>query len=472
MALTEYQKKEGMKKGRLKVEAPVIRQSETMVEVTSTFRDPTFTQDFYAHWEGEKPPSELEACHAMLCFTLHPAMAMGLDLEIDGPVSAQWLHQAQTIQEMLVYWLAERRLRPIEIHAREVICHEPLPAELGVMSAFTSGVDSLHTLRREEERITHLLYVHGFDVKLGDKTRRELLAGACRDAAKTSGKRLVEVVTNLRHYTDRHTDWVTETHGAALSGIAHLLSGEVGTFVIPSTNTYDRIDLIGSDPQLDPLFSSGCLKVEHVGCEATRTGKLASIADWPLAQRCLRVCTSEAATIYPNCGNCEKCARTQAGLVAIGAYDAFENRFAEKNIAGVLAGIEMRASRNPRSDWTSVREALKKPDLDHEQQQLRDLLDQKMQEKAVTLLGKQLNPVVKEVVKTEAWRAIAREHRAIILESLLAHDPEWVMNTVRSQIRELRPAILTKLAKNPRWLRRRATRAKWAARWLFCRRRS
>jgi hypothetical protein len=107
-------------------------------------------------------------------------------------------------------------------------------------------------------------------------------------------------------------------HGSVLASTAHALGGVLGRCVIPSTHTYAELLPWGSDPLLDPLWSTEGVEVIHDGCETTRTEKVQRLAEWPLALQHLRVCWPDWIEEY-NCGKCEKCIRTMIALHVAGA---------------------------------------------------------------------------------------------------------------------------------------------------------
>lgn len=89
---------------------------------------------------------------------------------------------------------------------------------------------------------------------------------------------------------------------------------------------------------LDGLWSTDRLAVEHDGAEAVRARKIELIADDPVAQRHLRVCYMEFATM--NCCRCLKCQRTMAVLDAIDRLDRFPT-FHEKLDLELLGSQEL-----------------------------------------------------------------------------------------------------------------------------------
>jgi hypothetical protein len=143
----------------------------------------------------------------------------------------------------------------------------------------------------------------------------------------------VTVETNARQFFDQVVGW-DFYHGAVLASTALALGGRLRRCIIPSTHAYAELLPWGSDPLLDPLWSSESLRIVHDGCEARRTEKLKRLAQWPLVLEHLRVCWPDWTEDY-NCGRCEKCVRTMIGLHLAGVLDrsrTFPQRLDAKEI--------------------------------------------------------------------------------------------------------------------------------------------
>jgi hypothetical protein len=183
---------------------------------------------------------------------------------------------------------------------------------------FSCGVDSFYSLFYGEPRPTVLLGVGGFDLPLG---RRDLMAArreAVRAVARARGLRSIWVETNLRqHPLYRRAPWGSLTHGAALVSVALLLRETIGHLLISSSYHRSNLHPFGSHPDLDPLWSTTFLKVQHFGVDIWRSDKLVRLVDdaeaWPLVSRHLQVCW-ERPTPGGNCGHCEKCVRLRLTL--------------------------------------------------------------------------------------------------------------------------------------------------------------
>src|SRR6185436_13064183 len=160
---------------------------------------------------------------------------------------------------------------------------------------FSCGVDSFYSLLKDldapadAERVTHLITMYGFDIRTRNRPLFDMLADRAARVAAETGRRLVTVETNTRQLFDSIVGW-DFYHGAVLASTALALGGRLRRCAIPSTHAYSELLPWGSDPLLDPLWSTASLSIIHDGCEAKRTEKLKQLAQWPLALEHLRVC--------------------------------------------------------------------------------------------------------------------------------------------------------------------------------------
>jgi hypothetical protein len=252
------------------------------------------------------------------------AMNVGEDIEVRAPLSTQLARGLEQYQSVLASWFPHR-LAPIRIRAPL----EPAPVRPGgaVLTAFSGGVDSFYTLRAhagEHEpdvsaRITHALFVYGFDLPLG---RAEAAYDVARSRyAEMLGRLGIELVaarSNIQSFVPRK-DWGL-FHGSSLLASALALGDGVRRFYVPATHTWDHLVPYGSDPRIDPLLRTEAMEIVHDGADVTRVQKTAAIGAWPPTFGHLRVCVSyDPAT--PNCCRCEKCARTMMTLDLLGMLE-------------------------------------------------------------------------------------------------------------------------------------------------------
>lgn len=227
------------------------------------------------------------------------------------------LFNAESAEKLMAGWWSW--MKNVRLSARST---EPaLPSGRGVGSFFSGGVDSFYSLRTHAEEISHLILVKsGFDIYPPNADLTNKTFNALSRAAADYGKPLIVIDTNIRDLSSRFVRWGPRYHGPALATVAHLLSQHIERAIIPST--YQTNDLVpwGSHPDLDHLWSSSYLKIEHDSAELDRSEKVGEIANDPVAMEHLRVCWKNPGSEY-NCGRCEKCVRT---MLALYSYDALE----------------------------------------------------------------------------------------------------------------------------------------------------
>ena len=256
-----------------------------------------------------------------LALALFPAMKLGLTLSTEAECSPLLLRNLESIQKKLIAW--DRSLSAIAVVAPAAPPPEPPAARRGG-AFFSGGVDSFHTLFRHFDRISDLIFVHGFDIPANREDFYPRTAARYEEAAQQLGKRLVRVWTNLRDFTGCYVDWGVFAHGPALAAVALLLDAQLERVLIPGE--YFPADLAvlprGSHPDTDPLWSTERMTLVHDGFDRTRPQKLGDIHRHPVVRRLLRVCWEGDGRI-DNCCLCSKCLRNMAILRAYGVLDQF-----------------------------------------------------------------------------------------------------------------------------------------------------
>lgn len=263
--------------------------------------------------DGIQPTQGVEALAVAL---LPLAMSRGWSLELPGGLSPRLRDGLDSAQAILAGWWED--WDRVELRTEEPGDPRPAP-EGGTACFFTGGVDSFYSVLTEQERLDAVIFVHGFDVPLGDLSRRNRIAGSLREAADELGLELIEVETNIKDLAWRGCKWGFHAHGAALASVALLTGSRFGEVLIPASHTYRDLYPWGSHALLDPLWSTEAVRVVHHGALG-RTRKVAVLAESQPAMRHLRCC-HEAHDGGLNCGHCEKCLRTMASLRIVEALD-------------------------------------------------------------------------------------------------------------------------------------------------------
>ena len=277
------------------------------------YRLPTQQKDFIDTKNGDP----------FVAAMLLPAMRAGEPLQVTVPVSQKLLRSARIIQS--IYHDLDRTLLEVPISAPVRSAEtEPVNKQSDVGVFFSLGVDSFYTLLRnstaqstDQDEITHLISVHGFDIFYGRGNTAvfdDLLTNSTK-VAKTLNKETLAVATNIREFSDQFAEWGTLYHGAAMASVGLALGHMFKTIYIAAT--YPPFSSWGSHPLLDPLWSTEGLLFLHHG-QAGRLDKIRFLAQFPIAMQTLRVCWINPNNEY-NCCRCEKCLRTMIGLHIAGA---------------------------------------------------------------------------------------------------------------------------------------------------------
>lgn len=255
------------------------------------------------------------------------ASVLGERLEVRGALSPRLAYGLDEYLRVFRCWYPEG-FHPVPVVAG---LDPEGPAEApphAVATAFSGGVDSSFTLwshlpeheRHPDFRLSHGVFVHGFDIPLADEATFATAAGAYGAMLDRLGLSLVPVRTNARAFTPGIA-WEL-AHGAALLSVPLVLGRLLRRFYVPASTSYADVGRWGSDPLLDHLLSTETLDVVHDGAGTYRADKVAALAGWPTTYDRLRVCWERPDGLR-NCGRCYNCLLTMSALAAAGALDRF-----------------------------------------------------------------------------------------------------------------------------------------------------
>lgn len=276
---------------------------------------------FFESADAELVPS----VEAFASVFLIPALERGVRLALDEPPSATWLTNARQLVALFRTWWGYTGPDPLAgVASRpDTGARQPVGGQ-----CFSGGIDSFFTLFRSAHSRQVLVFVHGFDVALSDERRMRACESSLRSVAAATGRRSILLRTSVRrHPLVRTVSWLRE-HGAVLAAAGHVLSGTIGSLVIPASWSCAWQKPWGSHWDSDPLWSSDRLQVIHDDASLERWDKVPWIADEPLFAEHLRVCW-ENLEPTGNCGRCEKCVRTRVVFERWACLDRFERAFAK-----------------------------------------------------------------------------------------------------------------------------------------------
>jgi len=315
--------------GKLEKEGCIVVSSSIKIEGKS-----------YEVWYRIPEGPVSSANETFLALSLLTAMKTGSTLKISGDVSPKLLGNIPRIQELFHVWDRSYQNIPVEAGEKDAL-QSTFSDDREVGCFFTGGVDSFYTLLKHRDEITTLIYVNGFDVQMDELLLRTEISQMIRDISNKFQKKLIEIETNLRAFSDNYISW-SFFHGAALASIAHLLSPKLKKIYIPASDSYADLFPWGTHPLLDPLWSSEDTEIVHDGGEARRLDKILQISSNDVVLKSLRVCLSsinKSGGVY-NCCRCEKCMRTMVGLRIAGVLEKCTTFKRPLNLGG-LARTEL-----------------------------------------------------------------------------------------------------------------------------------
>lgn len=163
-------------------------------------------------------------------------MLEGKRLKIEAAVSARLFQSAQYIQGLYHTWVPGAQQIPMETKVEQ----HPAGGS-GVGCFFSGGVDSFYTLLKNgalpeghPDRLTHLVFVAGFDLPLTNHTLLRQTRASLDRVATASDCQLLEVQTNLRALSDPWLTWGFY-HGAALASVGLACGSLFRKLLIPSS---------------------------------------------------------------------------------------------------------------------------------------------------------------------------------------------------------------------------------------------
>lgn len=264
------------------------------------------------------PPDDKDCDSYLVAFILD-AMAENRDITVKGSVSKELLGNLVEYQAIWNKWLPNN-YKIIDIVV-ETIRENETPV-FGAVSAFTGGVDGTFSVWRHSQnknsyrsqKINFCTFIHGFDIPLSDSEGFEGAKNKAAATLKSIGIELLPMQTNYRLISV--LSW-EHTFGIALVAAMNNFKNVAGSCILGSSGDYNNLHFPwGSTPVADYLLSSDHFKVIHDGSSHSRTEKIKELSQWNMGINNLRVCW-EGEHGDKNCGNCEKCLRTQANLLAI-----------------------------------------------------------------------------------------------------------------------------------------------------------
>ncbi len=242
---------------------------------------------------------------------LMPAMLRGCDIAIpkEFAVSAKFVAGIDTLQSIFLLWYPQLKRINIEARTGDTPLRSQQP---GCALFFSGGLDASYGLLKNERIVTHLVYVRGIDMQLGDDALYGQCLAANQQIADKFNKSLVPIETNVRFFIRQlgggDLGW-SKSQGCGLGSVALALG--FPNILISSSNTYENLHPCGSHLLTDPLCSNDLVTIIHDGCEARRHEKLLLVSKNEFLLQRVRVCWQDKGL---NCGKCDKCLHFRMAL--------------------------------------------------------------------------------------------------------------------------------------------------------------
>lgn len=263
------------------------------------------------------------------------AMQRRRPIRIDGSVSPGLLETVPKAMEVFARWSHAAGegypAVPVEASARHA---HGRGAAAGAF--FSAGVDSFYTLVRNHDRyphgdsrrITRLIVMHGYDLRLEQAALFDRLHAEAGRVADRVGAEVAAVRTNGRAAL-AGLPWNRYGYGPMQAAVAHALGAGLHTVYLPSAGrpfTEMAMHDSSANPELCAWWSTEALELVYDPVHLTRAEKVAYLGRHPWALRHLRVCWENRGDTY-NCGRCEKCVRTMLELAVAGMLGEAAGQF-------------------------------------------------------------------------------------------------------------------------------------------------
>jgi len=340
--------------------------SEQIRRCTITRMDDNVKIDQRQLWfqfSNEIAPPEDSDCDSYLLAIVMDAMAEGRNIIVKGSVSKQLLSNLVEYQVIWNKWVPDVYtvvdIRVDSIREKEV-------QVTGAICAFSGGVDATFSVWRHSQKknsyrtktINVCTFVQGFDIPLTDENIFYSAKKRAEETLSDVGLSLEPIKTNFREISS--TIW-EHSFGAALVSTLSNFKSVAGTCIVGSSEPYDSLVIpCGSNPISDYLLSSDQFIVLHDGASHSRMEKVDEIAEWNKGVNNLRVCW-QGDVKDRNCGQCEKCMRTQFNFIVTG--NIIPSCFPESDIDGLNVENLTITNVAVRAEWVQLLEYAKRKNI-------------------------------------------------------------------------------------------------------------
>jgi len=313
---------------------PIISKQDGQVRVAARLETesaiPNLPAELWYQFPERLGPNLSVRADGFAATALLTAMYIGEDLDIRAAISPKLAYNLLEYRSIFHAWFP-KIYRMIDVRYEKVEAGRDDRRTGGVGTAFSGGVDSFFTLWTQlaqnqpivEARVTHGLFMHGFDVRLDELDTFQAITQKYERLFNDLGLDLISASTNAHQFSEYRIDW-SLFFGAPLIGAATFLSPLFQKFYVPSWIPYNEQTPNGSSALSDHLLSTENLEIIHHGASTNRFEKISLLAQWPVTHELLRVCANQVKSGgLQNCSHCHKCYLTMATLSLIGSLPAY-----------------------------------------------------------------------------------------------------------------------------------------------------
>ncbi|MGD1939202.1 MAG: hypothetical protein ACFCA4_16865 [Cyanophyceae cyanobacterium] len=323
----------------MKISRPTLIQQDSAIVYQAKVESSLGSQPLWFSFPPQYRDLVSDRADGALVAMLLPAMILGEDVSIDGPLSERLYYNLSGRAQGLLTTLLPQ-LNRVKIHAEHLDPALRSPdTEGGVATGFSGGVDSFCALADHLPRynpdvvpsraLTHLLYNNvGSHGSGGEGLFRDRYR-TLENTAKDFGLPFVSINSNIGVFYEGFS--FEKSHTLRNTAAALVLQRGISAFLYASAFDYSRIQAqpgcsMGSiDPMLLPLLGTETFEAIAVGSEYTRAEKISRLTTVPETYTTLDVCASSKQA--GNCCQCAKCLWALVALEATGKLDKYSGQF-------------------------------------------------------------------------------------------------------------------------------------------------
>jgi hypothetical protein len=229
------------------------------------------------------------------------------DLHVAGSVTKELLEVVPRVLDVF-HGMSDQFLQ-VRVSSDSVASpHLNLPEKRQVAAFLSLGIDSLYTLKKHSDSIGLAITVVLNYVE-AEYAYQEMLTDAIASTLEKVNCQAQSVLvrSNIQELSDRFLDWTQFYHGACLASIANIFARGIERTLIAASWPPWNQHLCGSNPELDPLWSTPLMEIAH-DSPIDKFDKVKDLCESPELLEHLRVCLHPLRSRF-NCGWCCKCVR-------------------------------------------------------------------------------------------------------------------------------------------------------------------